>query len=191
MNKPNKVTLQLILAVIIMTVSSIAGALILYSSIPFSVKLTALLVIWLVAAVGVGILLLYEKNLYVSSFTNFIQLQDSRIEQLQTAIAKHKAEKGTDTQQIKNKCDQIESFRNQFPLILSPNYSVFNIARTELQVASHSRWLLCGEYENDLWECTVLRPDVQTHDEMLELVKTTTQPEDLKELDQSQFLLWK
>ena len=115
MNKPNKVTLQLILAVIIMTVSSIAGALILYSSIPFGVKLTALLVIWLVAAVGVGILLLYEKNLYVSSFTNFIQLQDSRIEQLQTAIAKHKAEKGTDTQQIKNKCDQNESFRNQFP----------------------------------------------------------------------------
>ena len=62
--------------------------------------------------------------------------------------------------------------------------------RTEIQVSNFSRWQVVGEYDNQLWEYTLLRPDTQSYKEMLSLVAATSVPAELEELNFSKQLLW-
>lgn len=92
---------------------------------------------------------------------------------------------------LQEKCDTIEAFRNSFPYRIADGYVLYNIIRTELSAGSHSLWLIVGQYSEELWSCTVVRPASQTYTEMLTLTGATTAPEELEQLDQSKTILWK
>jgi len=62
--------------------------------------------------------------------------------------------------------------------------------RTEIQVSGYSRWQLVGEFDNQLWEYSLLRPDTQSYKEMLSLAAATSSPQELGELNVSGQLLW-
>lgn len=91
---------------------------------------------------------------------------------------------------LRKKCETIEKFRNSFPYRIADGYILYNIMRTELQVSGFSRWQLVGEFEGQLWEYTLLRPDTQSYKEMLSLAAATTAPAELSELNISEQLLW-
>ena len=91
---------------------------------------------------------------------------------------------------MRKKCETIESFRNSFPYKIADGYILYNIIRTEIQVSGYSRWQLVGEYEGQLWEYTLLRPDTQSYKEMLSLAAATNAPAELEELNISDQLLW-
>ena len=96
-----------------------------------------------------------------------------------------------DTALLQEKCEAIEAFRNSFPYRISDTYVIFAVLRTELVPSSHSRWQIVGQIDNDLWEYSLLRPDTQSYKEMLCLVGNTKAPNELKELNQSDTLLWR
>ncbi len=91
---------------------------------------------------------------------------------------------------MRKKCETIESFRNSFPYKIADGYILYNVIRTEIQVSGYSRWQLVGEYEGQLWEYTLLRPDTQSYKEMLSLAAATNAPAELEELNISDQLLW-
>lgn len=96
----------------------------------------------------------------------------------------------SETELLQKKCEAIENFRNSFPYKIADGYILYNIMRTELQVSGYSRWQVVGEYNNQLWEYTLLRPDTQSYKEMLSLAAATSAPAELEELDFSKQLLW-
>lgn len=96
----------------------------------------------------------------------------------------------SETELLQKKCEAIENFRNSFPYRIADGYILYNIMRTELQVSGYSRWQVVGEYDNQLWEYTLLRPDTQSYKEMLSLAAATSVPAELEELDFSKQLLW-
>lgn len=93
--------------------------------------------------------------------------------------------------ELKEKCDTIEAFRNSFPYKISEGYALFNVIRTEIVAGSHSAWMIVGQYGEELWSCTVVRPVSQTYTEMLTLAGTTNSPEEISQLDQCKSILWK
>ena len=96
----------------------------------------------------------------------------------------------TDTEFLRKKCEAIENFRNSFPYQIADGYLLYNIMRTEIQVSGFSRWQLVGEFDGQLWEYTLLRPDTQSYKEMLSLAAATKAPAELSELNISEHLLW-
>lgn len=54
----------------------------------------------------------------------------------------------------------------------------------------YSKWLLVGEIGGQLWAYSLLRPDTQSHKEMLCLAAGTHAPKELEELNLSKQLLW-
>ena len=96
----------------------------------------------------------------------------------------------SETERLRKKCETIENFRNSFPHKISEGYILYNIMRTEIQVSNFSRWQIVGEYDNQLWEYTLLRPDTQSYKEMFNLAAATSAPTELKELNISEQLLW-
>lgn len=96
----------------------------------------------------------------------------------------------SDTELLRKKCETIESFRNSFPYQIADGYILYNVMRTEIQVSGFSRWQLVGEFDNQLWEYTLLRPDTQSYKEMLSLAASTKEPAELCELNVSKQLLW-
>lgn len=96
----------------------------------------------------------------------------------------------SDTELLRKKCETLEKFRNTFPYRISDGYILYNIMRTEIQVSGFSRWQLVGEFDGQLWEYTLLRPDTQSYKEMLSLAATTSAPAELQELNFSEQLLW-
>ena len=91
---------------------------------------------------------------------------------------------------LKEKCRTIENFRNSFPHKISEGYLIYNIMRTDLQTGRHSSWQIVGEYEGELWETGIIRPDTQTFKEMFALIAKTESPEAVSELNCSNSLLW-
>ena len=96
----------------------------------------------------------------------------------------------SNTEFLRKKCETIENFRNSFPYRIADGYILYNIMRIEIQVSGFSRWQLVGEFEGQLWEYTLLRPDTQSYKEMLSLAAATAEPAELKELNISEQLLW-
>lgn len=91
---------------------------------------------------------------------------------------------------LRERCETIENFRNSFPYIIDNGYSIYNVIRTEVNVSAYSRWLIVGEYNNQLWSCYLLRPDTQTHKEMLSLAASTTDPSEIERLNQANALIF-
>lgn len=91
---------------------------------------------------------------------------------------------------LRKKCETIENFRNSFPYRIADGYVLYNIMRTEIQVSGYSRWQLVGEFDSQLWEYSLLRPDTQSYKEMLSLAAATSSPQELSELNISGQLLW-
>lgn len=91
---------------------------------------------------------------------------------------------------LRKKCDALETFRGSFPYKVHDGYVLYNIMRTELQVSAYSRWQLVGEYDGQLWELSLLRPDTQSYRDMLRLASSTKTPQELSELNQDNTLLW-
>ena len=108
----------------------------------------------------------------------------------QSAKLEHCAQMPPNLEALQKKCDAIEAFRNSFPCRINDNLTLYNLIRTEITVSSHSRWLAIGEYNGELWRCSVLRPDTQSHKEMLMLAYGAHSPQDIQELDQSADLMW-
>ena len=77
-----------------------------------------------------------------------------------------------------------------FPYTIAEGYVLFGVMRTELKVSAFSRWMLVGEIGGQLWAYSLLRPDTQSHKEMLCLAAGTHAPKELEELDLSKQLLW-
>lgn len=91
---------------------------------------------------------------------------------------------------LRQKCEAIESFRNSFPYKIADGYVLYNIMRTDLQVGHASTWQIVGDYNGELWEVSIVRPLSQTYKEMLTLVAATTEPNQIASLNQSTSLLW-
>lgn len=91
---------------------------------------------------------------------------------------------------LKNKCEAIESFRNSFPYKIADGYVLYNIMRTDLQVGRTSTWQIVGDYNEDLWECSIVRPHTQSYKELLTLAASTEEPTEVGALNQSDTLLW-
>ena len=91
---------------------------------------------------------------------------------------------------LKNKCEAIESFRNSFPYKIADGYVLYNIMRTDLQVGRTSTWQIVGDYNGDLWECSIVRPHTQSYKELLTLATSTKEPTEVGALNQSDTLLW-
>ena len=91
---------------------------------------------------------------------------------------------------LKNKCEAIESFRNSFPYKIADGYVLYNIMRTNLQVGRTSTWQIVGDYNGDLWECSIVRPHTQSYKELLTLATSTKEPTEVGALNQSDTLLW-
>ena len=64
--------------------------------------------------------------------------------------------------EYKHKSEVLESFRNSFPVSVKPGYTVFNIIRTEVAPDKYSRWLIVGEFGDELWKTTIIRRVMET-----------------------------
>lgn len=109
---------------------------------------------------------------------------------LQVPVTQEDGPAVNDTDLLRKKCETIENFRNSFPYRIADGYILYNVMRTEIQVSGYSRWQLVGEFDGNLWEYTLLRPDTQSYKEMLRLAAATTAPAELEELNISKQLLW-
>lgn len=96
----------------------------------------------------------------------------------------------SESELLRKKCETLEKFRSSFPYRIADGYILYNIMRTEIQVSGFSRWQLVGEFDGQLWEYTLLRPDTQSYKEMLSLAAATEAPAELSELNISEQLLW-
>lgn len=92
--------------------------------------------------------------------------------------------------EYKHKSEVLESFRNSFPVSVKPGYTVFNIIRTEVAPDKYSRWLIVGEFGDELWKTTIIRRDMQTYGEMLSLIKATETPDGIAALNERNAFPW-
>ena len=114
----------------------------------------------------------------------FVELKQKVLE------AARKEDAPSELEQLRRKCETLEKFRSSFPYTIAEGYVLFGVMRTELKVSAFSRWLLVGEIGGQLWAYSLLRPDTQSHKEMLCLAAGTHAPKELEELDLSKQLLW-
>ena len=128
-----------------------------------------------------------DRNRYIEKSVELAKECDTLREQLEnsspdTIKAEYEA--------LKNKCDALETFRNSFPYKIADGYILYNIMRTNLQVGKASTWQIVGEYNGDLWECSIARPHTQSNKELLTLIASTKEPTEVGALNQSETLLW-
>lgn len=117
--------------------------------------------------------------------------QEEFVELKQKVLAADRKEDAlSELEQLRRKCETLEKFRSSFPYTIAEGYVLFGVMRTELKVSAFSRWLLVGEIGGQLWAYSLLRPDTQSHKEMLCLAAGTHAPKELEELDLSKQLLW-
>lgn len=91
---------------------------------------------------------------------------------------------------MKQKCETIENFRNSFPYKIADGYVLYNIMRTDLQAGTSSTWKIVGDYNGELWECSIVRPNNQSYKELLALSVSTSEPSQIAALNLGQTLLW-
>lgn len=92
--------------------------------------------------------------------------------------------------EYKRKSEVLEGYRNSFPCLVQPGYTVFNVIRTEVMPDKYSRWLIVGEFGDELWKTTIIRRDMQTYGEMLTLISKTETPDGITELNEQNALPW-
>lgn len=129
-----------------------------------------------------------KKDDLINTLTAQIADKDKRISEL---VAENFAKKDLpeDIKNLQNKCEALENYRSSFPYKVADGYVIYNIIRLEL-TATYSKWLIVGIFEEELWSYPIMRPAEQKYKEMLRLVSSTKEPEDIKELEQSENLFW-
>lgn len=108
-----------------------------------------------------------------------ISLLERQADELNRAlkISEHNLKTLKETEpEYKRKSEVLESYRNSFPCLVQPGYTVFNVIRTEVMPDKYSRWLIVGEFGDELWKTTIIRRDMQTYGEMLTLISKTEHP---------------
>ena len=135
---------------------------------------------------------LKDKSKAVAAREEKLKEQQEEFVELKQKVlaAARKEDAPSELEQLRRKCETLEKFRNCFPYTIAEGYVLFGVMRTELKVSAFSRWLLVGEIGGQLWAYSLLRPDTQSHKEMLCLAAGTHAPKELEELDLSKQLLW-
>lgn len=135
---------------------------------------------------------LKDKSMAVAAREQNLREQQNELVELKQLVleAARKEDAPSELEQLRRKCETLEKFRSSFPYTIAEGYVLFGVMRTELKVSSFSRWLLVGEIGGQLWAYSLLRPDTQSHKEMLCLAAGTHAPKELEELDLSKQLLW-
>ncbi len=134
---------------------------------------------------------LKDKTKAVAAREEKLKEQQEEFVELKQKVlaAARKEDAPSELEQLRRKCETLEKFRSSFPYTIAEGYVLFGVMRTELKVSSFSRWLLVGEIGGQLWAYSLLRPDTQSHKEMLCLAAGTHAPKELEELDLSKQLL--
>ena len=135
---------------------------------------------------------LKDKSMDVAAREQNLREQQNELVELKQLVleAARKEDAPSELEQLRRKCETLEKFRSSFPYTIAEGYVLFGVMHTELKVSSFSRWLLVGEIGGQLWAYSLLRPDTQSHKEMLCLAAGTHAPKELEELDLSKQLLW-
>ena len=135
---------------------------------------------------------LKDKSMAVAAREEKLKEQKEKFVELKQKVlaAARKEDAPSELEQLRRKCETLEKFRSSFPYTIAEGYVLFGVMRTELKVSAFSRWLLVGEIGGQLWAYSLLRPDTQSHKEMLCLAAGTHAPKELEELDLSKQLLW-
>ena len=204
MNKENK-TLYLFVIGVIVALATIAGIFVSMSDILANSKYGFIVIICAAATVAVCAIVSYRDNcLNASYFKRFTDAQEEagkyKERMMEVAEERDSLKSQLDYytsgavkdeyEMLKNKCEAIESFRNSFPYKIADGYLRYNIMRTDLQVGKASTWQIVGDYNGDLWECSIVRPHTQSYKELLTLVASTEEPNEVGALNQSETLLW-
>ena len=129
-----------------------------------------------------------KKDELINTLSKQIADKDSRISGLVAEVISKK-DLPEDIKNLQSKCEALENYRSSFPYKVAEGYVIYNIIRLEL-TATYSKWLIVGIFEEELWSYPIMRPAEQKYKEMLRLVSSTKEPEDLKELEQSENLFW-
>ena len=122
-----------------------------------------------------------------------ISLLERQADELNRAlkISEHNLKTLKETEpEYKRKSEVLESYRNSFPCLVQPGYTVFNVIRTEVMPDKYSRWLIVGEFGDELWKTTIIRRDMQTYGEMLTLISKTETPDGITKLNEQNALPW-
>ena len=135
---------------------------------------------------------LKDKSMAVAAREQNLREQQNELVELKQLVleAARKEDAPSELEQLRRKCETLEKFRSSFPYTIAEGYVLFGVMRTELKVSAFSRWMLVGEIGGQLWAYSLLRPDTQSHKEMLCLAAGTHAPKELEELDLSKQLLW-
>ena len=129
-----------------------------------------------------------KKDELINTLSKQIEDKDSGISELVAEVVSKK-DLPEDIKNLQSKCEALENYRSSFPYKVAEGYVIYNIIRLEL-TATYSKWLIVGIFEEELWSYPIMRPAEQKYKEMLRLVSSTKEPEDLKELEQSENLFW-
>lgn len=204
MYKQNK-TLYLFVIGIITALSLVAGIFVGTSDILINSRYGFIVIIFSAATAAVCSIVCYRddrlNDSYFKQFTTVNEESEKYKERMMEIAEERDSVKsqleyytsGTvkeEYEALKNKCEAIESFRNSFPYKIADGYVLFNIMRTDLQVGRTSTWQIVGDYNGNLWECSIVRPHTQSYKELLTLATSTKEPTEVGALNQSDTLLW-
>lgn len=204
MYKQNK-TLYLFVIGIITALSLVAGIFVGTSDILINSRYGFIVIIFSAATAAVCSIVCYRddrlNDSYFKQFTTVNEESEKYKERMMEIAEERDSVKsqleyytsGTvkeEYEALKNKCEAIESFRNSFPYKIADGYVLYNIMRTNLQVGRTSTWQIVGDYNGDLWECSIVRPHTQSYKELLTLAVSTKEPTEVGALNQSDTLLW-
>lgn len=204
MYKQNK-TLYLFVIGIITALSLVAGIFVGTSDILINSRYGFIVIIFSAATAAVCSIVCYRddrlNDSYFKQFTTVKEESEKYKERMMEIAEERDSVKsqleyytsGTvkeEYEALKNKCEAIESFRNSFPYKIADGYVLYNIMRTDLQVGRTSTWQIVGDYNGDLWECSIVRPHTQSYKELLALAASTKEPTEVGALNQSDTLLW-
>lgn len=203
-NNENRM-LFLFLMVVINVFALIAGIFIGMSGILVNSRYGFITIIFVVAGIADYFLMKYRDRRIEDNFLKRYNSADEEARKYKDRLAEVAEErdnyrdrlefytKGTVKEEYDNlrqKCETIETFRNSFPYKIADGYVLYNIMRTDLQVGHASTWQIVGDYNGELWELSIVRPLSQTYKEMLTLVAATAEPNQIAALNQSTSLLW-
>ena len=203
-SKENRM-LFLFLMVVINVFGLIAGIYIGMSEILINSRYGFITIIFVVAGIADYFLMKYRDRRIEDNFLKRYNSADEEARKYKDRLAEVAEErdnyrdrlefytKGTVKEEYDNlrqKWEAIETFRNSFPYKIADGYVLYNIMRTDLQVGHASTWQIVGDYNGELWELSIVRPLSQTYKEMLTLVAATAEPNQIAALNQSTSLLW-
>ncbi len=97
---------------------------------------------------------------------------------------------GMDGVALLQKCSFLEQYRNSFPYPVSEGYRLYAVLKTGVEVSKFSRWIIVGEYSDQLFCAEIVRPDNQSYKEMLQLAGATKSPEEIQNLSVHSEIWW-